>query len=349
MDYEMREYCDSDKDDVLSLGRLCLADGRDQNFESLRLSWLLKAPYGTHAWVVETQSRLVGFVGRLIVLFQAYGSQVWGNIGFDLAVHPSHRRRGIGRRLLLDSREQLLRRGVRISLGATNDVSSYVSQSSGTFVATPFVLGRGVHFFMPVTLRGRLILKAWSLIKNRSSISSPSRRLTDIDIDRQVDVRAFRPSEEELSELARCNTEFGRVGIVQTAPWLKWTLYDRPRLEPHFIIARLNGAVIGFLVYAVDSSRKALVQAQILDFGASSNVAPQAIRALLSNVPEAVDLWSAWAISGSRLADFFGATGFFSTEGRSKSYVMLAVDGDDYLSKPDIVSNFHISRKDLIL
>jgi GNAT superfamily N-acetyltransferase len=308
------------------------------------LSWFGRSPGGFYCAVAAYDGDVVGAVGRVTVPMLVMGREVLGNIVIDLVVDPRLQRKGIAADLLLTTRAEMQRRNVSLSFGYAN-----IHSRSAALRAGGSVLGSLTRYFLPKTLIGRLglTIRHSNMQKTKGQFESTTKISASEKKDPAVQIESFEPTTGDFKFLPLANSSLGEIQIIRTASWVQWREIDRPGPSPRFLVARVDGKIVGYLVYSVRHVWGVSV-GEIEDLVFQRNgreVVGHQLLNILTSVPH-VDFWSSVATSGSIFAELLQISGFsHQAEGPTLSAALESDDLDrQVLSTPYL---WHLTPSDV--
>jgi hypothetical protein len=269
--------------------------------------------------------------------------EVLGSIVFDLMVDPRFRQKGIGGDLLLTTWNDVQRLNVSLSFGYANAAS----RSAAACAGAP-VLGPLTQFFLPTTLTGHFLLAVLGLGKRKiKQLATTTKFLATAKHVPEVHVEPFEPTLDNLKSLSLRNSSLGAIQIIRTAPWIHWHHMKGPGRSPRFLVARVDGKMVGYIVYSIKPHfRMSVGEIQDLAFDRSVGgvVGHQLLHTLISSLAN-VDLWSSLATSGSLFERQLEVAGFsHGIEGPTVSVRISSELDQQVLSRPSL---WHLTPSDV--
>jgi GNAT superfamily N-acetyltransferase len=336
--WAVRPFEDADIDAVIRLFQLRFPN-EDTGSLRERHSWLARNPYGCYQWVVVSDGKVIGYEGRLLAPLQLVNRRTFAGVGFDLVVAPAHRGKGIARALVSTSRRETGLRGAEVSLGFTNAGSSRVLLAEGV------LLGDLQVMFYPNSTLGRLALRIWRArypLKVDPRVGRPAEQA-------HLSVEASNANPADLHRFALLDEGFEGLHLIHTVQWLDWCCLQRPKPEMRFVIVRVHGETIGYVMYSAQRFHGLLSIGKI-EHVAFLRAVPllterHALVKVLISVGD-IDLWWSRAFPDSQFGRLLSAIGF-SLCSSFPSRVVVTIPSEHATQQVLDCSRWYLSPSDM--
>lgn len=184
-------------------------------------------PFGdSPGWVATTEDRVVGFRSFLRWRFSGEDREVEAVRAVDTATSPSHQRRGIFKRLTLQSLDALATQGVRFVFNTPNSQSrpGYLKMGWKILGRVPVSVRPSSAAALPRLVRARVPAKRWGVANTAG-----------------VPAHHVLTQTAALDELLAAQPQTSGLRTARTAPYLAW----RYGFEPLGYRAVLAGDTVG--------------------------------------------------------------------------------------------------------
>lgn len=335
--YAMRPYVREDEQNVLSLLREVLGQGRA--FDRSEAFWRWKHfqnPFGTSLILVAENAQILGLRAFMRWQFRMGDSTLHAVRAVDTATHPATRRQGVFSALTKSALEQAQREGVNLIFNTPNEQSLPGYLKLGwTYVGRPQLL---VKLLRPLSAIARL------LRDNRQSEIPTPREPT-------VTARSLFTHSHHLEELLRDNEAFLGDGITtaRSVEFLHWRYAAIPSIRPYYVCwtgASPSKAAAIFRLGWRGRLVEAMITELLLGEGGSIEI-PRLVRSLRQTV--SADYAVAHASQGSMHWRALRADGFIPVPRVGPHLVVRQLGGPSASLAPTLLGHWRLGMGELEL
>lgn len=218
-----------------------------------RYEWLYqKNPAGmARVWVAcdAEAGQIVGVSAAFPRQIQCHGKEVRGYVLGDFCIHPDYRSLGPALTLQRSTLENLSREGARFvfDFPSTSMLAIYKRlriepQESTIRFAKPLRADRQIQKRIPAKAAGAALAVA----------ANAALRLRDAGLGRSSEwtiTEATVPCGEEFTQAFRQWAPRMGICVDRSAEYLNWRFFQHPQRRYHFLTARKDGRLCGYLIY----------------------------------------------------------------------------------------------------
>jgi Acetyltransferase (GNAT) domain len=271
----IRPFRDGDETGVDALLKTCFPSYRGIKY----WNWMHKYnPLGFHGeegdvWVAESNSRIVGYYGRIRYKIWFFGQSAYAVQGTQISTHPGLRRNGIALGLFLSAAKRLKKIEVKFSFGYPNEHSYQAYKkfaSSSTIDGLDFIDVR-VREPLRIFNREEYLRSRYPKLHSRARAYLsllPEKPLHESEVDccEQFDIsKEFRDDAGSVWSSVR---QFCDIGIERSTEYLRWR-YNPIWGNYEVISATEDGITLGYAVLKVTKRRevKGILICELLTLG----------------------------------------------------------------------------------
>lgn len=223
-----------------------------------RYQWLYeKNPYGeAKAWLAidDTSGEVAGFTVALPREINVLGEQVYCWNCADFSINKKYRTLGAAIKLRRAAKDGVDSGKMPFLYAHPNDRMLVVHQKVGHLI-----IGKMVRYAKPLKLnkKAREVFGENILSKSVSAVGNPILRITSKEFFHKgkYESSTFKDVQfgEEFSDFYEKFRRQYKVSGVRSAEYLNWKYLENPLYEAQTHLIRMNGELIGYIIYSVDN------------------------------------------------------------------------------------------------